>query len=120
MKKKLVIALMMFVSFGLGVLITSSFYTMTDKPLLQLCRKKTVNPNEKDAILSGYTKISNPFFENYFDGLDLLQAKNLYVKNDSDEKIDYSCFDKKDIYPWHHKVYLESKEGELFEVMCSK
>ena len=120
MKKKLLIVLLMFISFGLGIFITSSVYSILGEPLLQLCHKKAIDPNEKNVILSEYTKIPNPFFENYYDGLDLLQAKNLYVKNNSDESIDYSCFNKRDIDPWHYQIYLESKKGKFFEVMCSK
>ena len=120
MKKKLLIVLMMFVSFGLGIFLTSFVYSILDKPLLQLCHKKLVPQEEIEKILSEYIKIPNPFFENYYDGLDLLRSKNLYIKNDPDENIDYSCFTSKDIYPWHRQVYLESKEGELHKIMCSK
>lgn len=118
MKKKLLIALMMFVSFGLGVFITSSVYQMLDKQVL--CRKTAVDPSKKEAILAEYAKIPNPFFENYYDGMDLLKAKNLYVKNNSGKEIDYSCFSEEDVYPWHNQVYLESKEGELSEIVCRK
>ncbi len=120
MKKKLLIVLLMLISFGLGVFITSFVCSIFNKPLLQLCHKKLVTPEEKEIVLSEYTKVINPFFENWYDGLDLLRTKNLYIKNSSDKIIDYSCFNSKDINPWGHQIYLESKEGEIYEIMCSK
>jgi hypothetical protein len=120
MKKKLLIVLLMFISFGLGVFLTSIVHSIFNKPLLQLCHTRLIDSTEKEIVLSEYTKVTNPFFENWYDGLDFLKTKHLYIKNASGENTDYSCFNSENVNPWGNQIYLESKEGDIYKVVCSK
>ncbi|OGF37457.1 hypothetical protein A2466_00560 [Candidatus Falkowbacteria bacterium RIFOXYC2_FULL_34_220] len=120
MKKKLLIVLLMFTSFSLGIIITAFVCSQLNKPLLSLCRKKMLTQEEKNVVLSDYQQIKNPFYKNWYDDIDFFNAENIYVNNITDPNKNYNCFEKEDIDPWRHRIYLESEEGNIYQILCSK
>lgn len=111
---------MVLISFCFGIFVTLFVHSFFNEPLLQLCGGKLITNAEKETVLTKYTKVANPFFENYYEGFDFFNTKNIYIKNNPQNDIDYSCFGGKDINPWTHKIYLESKNGELLQITCMK
>jgi|SRR6056297_2302349 len=111
---------LMFISFGLDFLSGYDYGLGKSNAGNILCQGKTINANEKNNIFSNYTKIPNPFYDNYYNGFDLHETKNFYVKNNSDKKIDYDCFTKEKMDPWHNQVYIEYENGNIQQIVCRK